>query len=86
MTGNKPLSLIIEDAKLQTVRAVNQVRAASGLPAYLFEGILTSILIDIKEEKNYEISHDFSLYKAQLVEENSKQEEVSSEVNENGEH
>lgn len=86
MPGDKPLSLIIENAKLQTVRAVNQVRAASGLPAYLFEGIIVSILADIKEEKNFEMSRDFAAYEEQLIKKELPQEEGQSEVQTDGKH
>ena len=52
---NKPLSVIIEEAKMKTVQALNQIRKESGLPAYLFESIVANELLALKDEKSVEL-------------------------------
>lgn len=51
----KPLIVIIEETRIKTCRAINQIVTDSGLPAYLMEGIVEGVLADIRSQKCVEI-------------------------------
>lgn len=53
-----PLSVIMQDARQKTFRAFGQVQEETGLPAFLYEGILLDILAQVREQKNNEILQD----------------------------
>lgn len=72
MKQTKPLSLIIQEAKRMTVSAFNQVQEQTGLPAFLFDGILTDLLAQVREQKNLELTQD--LERMRQEQEEMKQE------------
>ena len=57
-SNNKPLSVLMEEARARITIAVNQAMAMSHLPAYLCEGILLGILADVRNSKNLEVISD----------------------------
>lgn len=53
--SNKPLCVILEEAREEYIRAFNEVTAKTRLPAYLCENILLGILADVRAQKAVEI-------------------------------
>ncbi len=53
--SNKPLCVILEEAKIEFARAINQASAKTKLPAYLVESVLLGILADVRAQKAVEI-------------------------------
>lgn len=69
MKDSQPyLSHIIGDAKLEILKTISTIN----LPAYLMEGIILSILCEIREQKNIELLSDMNRMKQT---EHSEQEE-----------
>ena len=58
----KPLSVIIQETRLQIVRSINEAVHQAGLPSYLAEIILLSALADIREGKCAELVADYNRY------------------------
>lgn len=56
-----PLSVMLEEARKMTVNSVQEILNQTKLPAYLFEGILVSLLSDIREQKNAELIADIQM-------------------------
>ncbi len=54
-SSNKPLCVILEEARAEYVKAFNEVTAKTRLPAYLCENILLGILADVRAQKTVEI-------------------------------
>lgn len=79
MKQAKPLSLIIQEAKRMTISAFNQVQEKTGLPAFLFEGILTDLLAQIREQKNIELSRDWAQMQQEYEKEELKKEGTKNE-------
>ena len=70
-----PLSVIMQDARQKTFKAFGQVQEETGLPAFLFEGILLDILAQVREQKNSEILQDLErMREAQEQEPDTPQE------------
>ncbi len=72
---NIPLSVLLENTKIRMTDSVNKVIQESNLPAYLIEGILLDILVEIRKQKNLELVSDY----ASMNEENQKSEEDEKE-------
>ena len=53
--SNKPLCVILEEAKVEFARAFNQASVKTKLPAYLVESVLLGILADVRAQKAVEI-------------------------------
>ena len=49
------LLMIMEDVRLKTTLAINQIIAETNIPAYLMEGILQGCLADIRAAKASEL-------------------------------
>ena len=49
------MAVMLEDAKSKMTESVNRVIQETGLPAYLIDGILSSILADVRNQKNTEL-------------------------------
>jgi len=45
----------IEDTRCEIVTAINGINARRGLPAYLLDGILSSILAEVRNQKSAEV-------------------------------
>ena len=54
-SNNKPLCVILEEAKAEYTRAFNEATAKTRLPAYLCESIVLGILADVRAQKAVEI-------------------------------
>lgn len=55
-----PLSVIMEEAKKGYVEGIQKVNERFNLPAFLAEPILSSILADIRQQKNLELASDYA--------------------------
>lgn len=55
---NKPLNIVIQEARNMIVSDINKTISKTGIPPYLLELILTSVLADIREQKSAEIMID----------------------------
>lgn len=53
--SNKPLCVIMEEAKVEFTKAINQAIVKTQLPAYLAENIILGILADVRAQKTAEI-------------------------------
>ena len=70
--SNKPLCVLLEEAKAEYTRAFNEATAKTRLPAYLCENILLGILADVRAQKAVEIVAEMNAAKeppAPIVEE-----------------
>lgn len=47
----KSLMVVVEETKLKVYSALNQIVEESKLPPFLFEGILTEMLADVRNQK-----------------------------------
>lgn len=56
---NKPLSILLEQARMNILNATNQAIQESNLPSYLIEGVLCDILSDIRKQKAIELVMDY---------------------------
>ena len=45
----------IEETRCEIVTAINSINARRGLPAYLLDGILSSILAEVRNQKSAEM-------------------------------
>lgn len=53
-----PLSFMLQSARSEMTAATNQVMKKYGLPPCLMDGILSSLLADIRSESNSELIFD----------------------------
>lgn len=56
---NKSLNVIVQNTRNMIVADINKTINATGVPPYLLDLILTSILADIREQKTAEIVVDY---------------------------
>lgn len=61
------LSMIYADAKTTTTLAVRNVMKAFPLPVFMFENILESILLEVRGEKDMELSTELQKYKEEIL-------------------
>ena len=54
----KPLNVVIQEAKNMIVNGIDHTVKATGIPPYLLELILSSVLADMREQKNVELMSD----------------------------
>lgn len=76
------LGILINQTKLETKQAVNEVFARSGLPAYMREGVLLELLYENEKEKNRELTAEYEESRREMYEEltkKEKQEEAQEE-------
>lgn len=71
--NQKPLSVMIENAKAMMIASFNQVQAETALPAYLMEGIVLDLLAQVRNQKNLELVSD---YNKMQVQEEKKGEKI----------
>ncbi len=65
-----PLSLVLQIARSDMLKAVNNIRQKHGLPACLMDGIISGIQSDIRAQASAELIRD--------IEQQSKAEEVEN--------
>ena len=65
-----PLSLILQTARSDMLKAVNNIMQKHGLPACLMEGIISGIQSEIRSQASAELIRD--------IEQQSKAEEVEN--------
>ena len=63
--NQKPLSVMMENAKGMMISAFNQVQAETALPAYLMEGIVLDLLAQVRNQKNLELVSDYNKMQVQ---------------------
>lgn len=63
----EPLSATYADAKTSVTLAVRNVMKAFPLPIFMFESILSGVLVEIRAEENMELSSDVQRYKEALL-------------------
>lgn len=71
--NQKPLSVMMENAKAMMIASFNQVQAETALPAYLMEGIVLDLLAQVRNQKNLELVSD---YNKMQVQEEKKGEKI----------
>ena len=54
----KPLNVVIQEARNMVVNGVESTMKTTGIPPYLMEMILASVLADMREQKNIELMSD----------------------------
>lgn len=52
---DKPIGLVIQEARGLLVDAVGQIMNVTGLPSYIIDGILSQILSDIRQKELYDL-------------------------------
>ena len=63
--NQKPLSVMMENAKGMMISAFNEIQAETSLPAYLMEGIVLDLLAQVRNQKNLELVSDYNRMQAQ---------------------
>lgn len=53
--SEKPLMIVIEEAKAQLFTAFNNIVKETKLPSFLLEGVVNDLLSDIRRQKNIEL-------------------------------
>lgn len=64
----KPISLILEEAKNEYVNAINEITRKYNLPMYLVDMIFTILYREINDIKNKELKQDINYYEESLKE------------------
>lgn len=60
--ANIPMHVKVNKAKALAIDAIGQILGATGVPAYIMDGILSSILADIRQKEMYEFELALSSY------------------------
>lgn len=55
---NPPLSLVLQKARMEMIKATNDVMQAYGLPPCLMDGIVSGLLADIRAQATSELVRD----------------------------
>lgn len=53
--SEKPLMIVIEEAKAQLFAAFNSIVKETKLPSFLLEGVVNDLLSDIRRQKNIDL-------------------------------
>ena len=72
--NQKPLSVMMENAKAMMIASFNQVQAETALPAYLMEGIVLDLLAQVRNQKNLELVSDYNKMQVQEEKKGEKTE------------
>lgn len=67
----QPISLKIENTKGKILNAVNMASVEYNLPAFIMEGIISSVLAEIRSQAKIEMLNDFNA----MIEESEKEGE-----------
>ena len=78
--NERPLVLVMEDAKNLLLNTVITIRDQTGLPPSILDGIVSGILADLRKEACSEISLAASRERMELM----KKETETQEENDNG--
>ena len=82
----KPLNVVIQEARNMVVNGVESTMKTTGIPPYLMEMILASVLADMREKKNIELMSDcnrmISELQAELEKLNEKLKEKPEDTEE----
>ena len=71
MTGQMPLSVVLQSARMELLKAANRVMQTYGLPPCLMYGIMSGLLEDIRAQASSELVRD--------IQNSSKDGEVENE-------
>lgn len=71
----QPISLKIENTKGKILNAVNMASVEYNLPAFIMEGIISSVLAEIRSQAKIEMLNDFNA----MIEESEKKDEKEGE-------
>lgn len=77
---NRPLQITIENARGEILNALERIRIQYNLPACIVEGILSSVLADIRAEQKIEIINGSNKMIRELSEELDKAKEAAKKV------
>ena len=75
MHNKTPLSVRMESARGMLIQAFNQIQEETGLPAYLYEGMIVNLLAEVRNQKNLEILADLNAAEAAEKKEPTKKGE-----------
>lgn len=71
----QPISLKIENTKGKILNAVNMASIEYELPAFIMEGIISSVLAEIRSQAKIEMLNDFNT----MLEESKKEDKKEGE-------
>lgn len=71
----QPISLKIENTKGKILNAVNMAGVEYNLPAFIMEGIISSVLAEIRSQAKIEMLNDFNA----MLEESKKEDKKEGE-------
>ena len=57
-----PMHVKVNKARALAIDAIGQILAGTGVPAYIMDGILSSILADVRQKEMYEFELALSSY------------------------
>lgn len=58
MNPQPPLSMVLQTAKMELMKTTNNVMQSYGLPPCLMDGLISSLLADIRAQESGEIVRD----------------------------
>ena len=58
MGNQPPLSMVLQSARMEMIKAANGVMQTYGLPPCLMDGIISALLADIRAQSSSEIVRD----------------------------
>lgn len=70
-----PLNLKIENARTKFNTALSEIVMEYGLPAFLVEGILADVMLEIKRQAKIELKNSYNTVLKELKEEHDKEVE-----------
>lgn len=79
--NERPLVLVMEDAKNVLLNTVITIKEQTGLPSSILDGILSGILADLRKDSCSEISLAAARERQELM---KKETETQKEENDNG--
>lgn len=72
MNPQPPLSLELQLARMELLKAVNGIMQAYSLPPCLMDGVVTGVLSDIRMQISSELVRDIQLAQNQTVDKSNK--------------
>lgn len=77
--NERPLVLVMEDAKNVLLNTVITIKEQTGLPSSILDGILSGILADLRKDSCSEISLAAARERQELMEKGAKSESKKEE-------
>lgn len=77
--NERPLVLVMEDAKNVLLNTVITIKEQTGLPSSILDGILSGILADLRKDSCSEISLAAARERQELMEKEAKSESKKEE-------